>query len=122
VLGLAQTLLPAKLEAVRDRIRPGTLVYSHYVDGMIEPIRSYIEGLGHSVGLYTGEDKSGLEPFLSGRADVLVGSKPVGTGLDGLQARCDNVVILSLPWTSAEYEQRSWGACAGKVVRSMPSR
>jgi superfamily II DNA or RNA helicase len=105
VLHLEQTLLPPKLEAVREHIRPGTLIYTHYVDGMVNPIRSFVEGLGYTTGLYTGDDKTGLEDFLSGRADVLIGSKPVGTGLDGLQTRCDQIVMLSLPWTSAEYEQ-----------------
>jgi hypothetical protein len=34
-----------------------------------------------------------------------VGSKPVGTGLDGLQTVCDRIVELSPPWTSADQEQ-----------------
>jgi hypothetical protein len=72
---------------------------------MVEPVREFVEGLGYRVGLYTGADKSGLQPFLDRRADVLIGSQPVGTGLDGLQTVCDRIVILSLPWTSAEYEQ-----------------
>ena len=72
---------------------------------MIRPIREFVEGLGYSTGLYTGDDKSGLGPFLAGKADVLIGSKPVGTGLDGLQYVCQNIVIVSLPWTGAEYEQ-----------------
>jgi len=97
VLGLEQALLPTKLEAMRAHVRPGTIVYTHYVDGMIGPIRRFLESLGYSVGLYTGEDKSGLEPFLSGRVDVLVGSKPVGTGLDGLQTVCDRIIEMSLP-------------------------
>jgi len=105
VLGLEQVLLPAKLEAVRDHIRPGVLVYTHYVDGMVEPIRHIVEKLGYTVGLYTGFDKSGLGSFLRGEVDVLVGSKPVGTGLDGLQTVCDRIIMVSLPWTSAEQEQ-----------------
>jgi hypothetical protein len=105
VLHLEQTLLPPKLDAARPHIRPGTLIYTHYVDGMVHPIRSFVEGMGYTTGLYTGEDKTGLEDLLSGRADVLIGSKPVGTGLDGLQTRCNQIVMLSLPWTSAEYEQ-----------------
>jgi Hypothetical methyltransferase/Helicase conserved C-terminal domain len=57
------------------------------------------------VGLYTGGDKSGFEPFLKGEADILIGTRPVGTGLDGLQQVCNRLVMLCLPWTSAEYEQ-----------------
>jgi len=57
------------------------------------------------VGLYTGGDKSGLDPFLNGQADILIGTRPVGTGLDGLQRVCNRLIMLCLPWTSAEYEQ-----------------
>ena len=106
ILAIEQALLPAKLERARPYFRPGTLVYSYYVDEMIGPIRDYLEkDLGLSVGRFVGNDKSGLEPFKAGRVDVLVGSQPVGTGLDGLQERCDQIVVLSPPWTSAEYQQ-----------------
>jgi hypothetical protein len=104
VLALEQSLLPVKLDAVAQQICQGTLVYTHYVEGMVGPIRAYLERRGFKVGLYTGEDKSGLEPFKARAVDVLIGSRPVGTGLDGLQKVCDRIVMLSLPWTSAEYE------------------
>ncbi len=125
VLHLERTLLPAKLETVREHIRPGTLLYTHYVDGMVDPIRAHVEGLGYRVGLYTGADKTGLEDFLAGQVDVLIGSKPVGTGLDGLQRVCNQVLMLSLPWTSAEYEQiigrvRRQGAAFGSVRMVIP--
>jgi hypothetical protein len=105
VLHMEQTLLPAKLDLVRADIKPGTLIYTHYVDGMVQPIREFVEGMGLTCGLYTGSDKSGLEPFLKGRVDVLIGSQPVGTGLDGLQYRSNQLIMMSLPWTSAEYQQ-----------------
>lgn len=105
VLGLEQVLLPAKLEAIRSYIRPGVMIYTHYVDGMVEPIRRFVEKLGYSVGLYTGSDKSGLEPFKAGHADILIGSEPVGTSLDGLQTVCDRLIMMCLPWTSALQEQ-----------------
>jgi hypothetical protein len=105
VLEVEQVLLEAKLDAVRNHIRRGTLVYSYYVDEMVEPIRRFVERLGYQVGLYTGSDKSGYEEFLAGRVDVLIGSRPVGTGLDGLQRVCDRIVELSPPWTSADQEQ-----------------
>jgi len=125
VLHLEQTLLPPKLGLVRRDIREGTLIYTHYVDGMVYPIREFVERMGYRAGLYTGDDKTGLEDFLSGRVDVLIGSKPVGTGLDGLQTRCNQIVILSLPWTSAEYEQivgrvRRQGSAFGSVRVVVP--
>ena len=125
VLHLEQALLSPKLDLVRQEIRPGTLIYTHYVDRMVHPVRSFVERMGYRTGLYTGEDKTGLEYFLTGRVDVLIGSKPVGTGLDGLQTRCDRIVMLSLPWTSAEYEQilgrvRRQGSAFGSVRVVVP--
>jgi hypothetical protein len=125
VLALEQSLLSVKLDAIAQHIRKGTLVYTHYVHGMVGPIRAYLERLGFKVGLYTGEDKSGLEPFRARAVDVLIGSRLVGTGLDGLQRVCDQIVMLSLPWTSAEYEQvigriRRQGSAFGSVSEIVP--
>jgi hypothetical protein len=125
VLGLEQTLLPAKLDAGISYVRRGTVIYTHFVDGIVGPIRQHLEDRGFRVGLYTGPDKSGLEPFLSGNIDVLVGSKPIGTGLDGLQAVCDRMIMVSLPWTGAEYEQtvgriRRQGSAFGSVSVIVP--
>lgn len=125
ILHLEQILLPAKLEAARRYFRPGTIVYAHYVDEIVAPIRCYLEDVGLTVGLYTGVDKSGLARFLARKVDVLVGTKPVGTGLDGLQRVCNRIVMLCLPWTSAEYEQiigriRRQGSCFGEVEIIIP--
>jgi hypothetical protein len=125
VLEVEQALLPAKLEAVRPHLRRGTIVYTHYVENMVGPIRRFSEGLGLSTGLYTGSDKTGLEDFLAGRVDVLIGSKPVGTGLDGLQKVCDRIVAVCLPWTAAEWEQlegriRRQGTAFGRVSMVVP--
>jgi hypothetical protein len=126
LLALEQVLLPTKLDAVRAWLGPATLVYCHYVDGMITPARQFFERtLGLRVGLYTGTDKSGLAGFLKGRVDILLASRPVGTGLDGLQDVCHRLVFLSLPWTSAEYEQiigrlRRQGSRFGDVTVIVP--
>ena len=125
VLHMEQTLLPAKLELVRAEIKPGSLIYTHYVDSMVQPIREFVEGMGLTCGLYTGSAKSGLADFLAGRVDVLIGSQPVGTGLDGLQARCNRLIMMSLPWTSAEYQQivgriRRQGSAFGSVRIVVP--
>lgn len=105
ILDLERILLEAKLDAITAALKKGTLVYCHYLTGLVEPLRQSIEKAGFTVGLFTGEDKSGLEPFKKGQIDVLIGSVPVGTGVDGLQYVCNRMVAVSLPWTSAEYEQ-----------------
>ena len=117
VLSMEQMFLTAKLEAIEPYLRAGTMIYTHYVKGMIWPIRRYLEAMDYTVGIYTGEDKSGLEPFLGSRVDVLVGSKPVGTGLDGLQRVSNNLIILSPPGLL----QKTRGSGIGSGDRAAPS-
>jgi Hypothetical methyltransferase len=102
-LDIERVLMQAKLDATD--FHPGDIIYTHYVAAIIPMIRHHLEERGFRVGLYTGDDKSGLAPFLDGDVDILLGSKPVGTGLDGLQRVSNRIVILSPPWTNAEYEQ-----------------
>ena len=64
-----------------------------------------ISARGYRVGFFTGEMKDGLNAFRDGRLDVLIGSSAVGTGVDGLQQVCSQLIINVLPWTNAEYEQ-----------------
>jgi superfamily II DNA/RNA helicase len=46
-----------------------------------------------------------LNDFIKGKYDILLGSKPISTGVDGLQKVSDRLIILSLPWTNAELVQ-----------------
>ena len=105
ILDLERVLLDAKLETILASLKKGTLIYTHYLTGLVTPLREAIENAGFKVGLFTGEDKSGLELFKKGKVDILIGSVPVGTGVDGLQYVCNRMIVLSLPWTNAEYEQ-----------------
>jgi superfamily II DNA or RNA helicase len=105
ILDLEKVLLDAKIETIVASLRKGMLIYTHYLTGLVSPLRRAIEKAGFKVGLFTGEDKSGLDLFKKGNVDVLIGSVPVGTGVDGLQHICNRMVVVSLPWTSAEYEQ-----------------
>jgi superfamily II DNA or RNA helicase len=125
-LDYERALLPEKLPVIVDAClnavrRPGqrhgkTLVYVQYLEEIVGPITEALEASGLRVGLYTGGDKDGLEPFIGRRADgtavpevdqvdVLIGSEAVGTGIDGLQLACDNLVFAVLPWTAANYDQ-----------------
>ena len=46
-----------------------------------------------------------INEFGQGKFDVLIASSPISTGVDGLQKISNRMIILSLPWTSAEYQQ-----------------
>lgn len=105
VVDFESVLIETKLDAITDKIKKGTLVYTHYVTEFSQIIGEYIKNLGFTVGYYTGQDKSGLRPFKEGKVDVLIGSAPVGTGVDGIQYVCNTLIPIVLPWTSSEYDQ-----------------
>ena len=100
-------VLKKELENTKD----GTIVYSNWVSGMAQMLYENIKSWGYKVECYNGlsGDKEGrkdiLNRFLSGKTNVLVCSQPISTGVDGLQKRCNKMVIMSLPWTDDNYKQ-----------------
>lgn len=106
-------VLDVKLEAIRPYINSSkgkTVIYTYYVDGIEDYVYQYLTNLGYKVGVYTGSSskfsrESTLSEFIYGKYDVLLGSKPISTGVDGLQKISDRIIILSLPWTNAELVQ-----------------
>ncbi|WP_271255099.1 helicase-related protein [Pseudanabaena sp. Chao 1811] len=120
-LAVEQVLLSAKIDTIIAHLKTGTLIYTHYVDGMVEPLRKAIAAAGYKVGLFTGvEDTkdrdSAKQKFIAREIDILIGTAPIGTGVDGLQYVCDRLIIASLPWTHAEYEQ-----LVGRIYRQKSS-
>lgn len=105
VLGLEQAVLEAKLPVIQNLLRPGTLVFTPFVTGIVDRLRQAAAAAGLRAGLFTGDEKGGLAEFLDGRADVLIGSDPVGTGVDRLQHVANRLIFAGLPWTSAQYDQ-----------------
>ena len=109
ILKMEQALLRVKLKYLPQQVERGTLVYTHYVDKIIEPITKVIEAKGLRVQHFTGESRVSIaqfvEDFEKGRVDVLVGSQPVGTGVNRLQYVLNRIVFVTLPWSNAEYEQ-----------------
>jgi superfamily II DNA or RNA helicase len=120
-LAVEQILLSAKIVTIIAHLKTGTLIYTHYVDGMVEPLRKAIAAAGYKVGLFTGvedtkERDSAKQKFIAREIDILIGTAPIGTGVDGLQYVCDRLIIASLPWTHAEYEQ-----LVGRIYRQKSS-
>jgi hypothetical protein len=110
VLELERVLTRLRIPTILENLGPGekAVVYTHYVDGIVDVLREAIAGAGHRVGLLTGNtDDEHLKEFLKpdGNIDVLVASSRIGTGVNGLQYVCNKLIINCLPWTNAEYEQ-----------------
>lgn len=110
VLEMEQVLTQVRLEVIREHLEPGKkiLIYTHYVDGIVEQLREAVIEAGLRPGLFTGSsDDTDLDEFKKpgGTVDVLIASSRVSTGVDGLQRVCNRLILNSLPWTNAEYEQ-----------------
>lgn len=111
VCGIEYVLAEKKLNLIRRELKHGTIIYSHWVKGMAELLTENIRQWGVSVESYNGQSgtrdgrKDIIDKFLDGDIDVLVCSKPISTGIDGLQYKCNKMIIVSLPWTDADYTQ-----------------
>jgi len=105
ITDMESILLKAKLKSIIEVTKPGTIIYSYYVEGMVPMLAKAVQEVGFKVGIFNGEDKTGLELFKQGKVDVLIGSSALGTGVNGLQYVCNRLIIACLPWTSAAYEQ-----------------
>jgi hypothetical protein len=104
-LALEQILTRVRLPVIRQNVKPKTLIYTYYIDGIDRLLRDALIEDGWKVGFYTGDDKTGKDAFINGDLDVLIATAAIGTGVDGLQLVCNRLIINVLPWTRAEYDQ-----------------
>jgi superfamily II DNA or RNA helicase len=111
-LTIERFLSDAKIPEIIRHIQDHTIIYTEYVTDIIEKLSKAVEGTGYSYALYTGSDHSGLKRFLDKKVQVLIASRPISTGVDGLQHICNRLIINTLPWTNAQYQQ-----LLGRLVR-----
>lgn len=125
-LSIYQSVLKDKLEYIylEDKVKKGdlTILYTHYVKGIVDQSKSFFTDLGFKVCEYTGQnndtklytDKYGSVDWekVGANYDIIIASDPIAAGVDGLQKVCNNMVILSLPWTDADFTQLK-----GRIVR-----
>ena len=106
---LEKLLLNTKLESIKDYLKKGVCIYTYYTTDFKSKIYDFVTKLGFSCVCYTGDEgddrKENLEKFLNGKVDILIGSKPITTGVDGLQNVCDTLIEITQPWTSSDEKQ-----------------
>lgn len=107
-------LVRERWPAIESALRTKTVIFTDYVKDVVPFLIDQTRKAGFSVGAFTGNDKEALDlgftdmldQFIRGDLDVLVASiKTAGTGVDGLQHICNNVIFATLPWTCTDYEQ-----------------
>jgi superfamily II DNA or RNA helicase len=111
-LSIEQFLIDARIPEILKLIENQTIIYTEYVTEVIEKLSRAIENTGFSFALYTGSDRSGLKRFLDKKVQVLIASRPIAIGVDGLQHICNRLIVNTLPWTNAQYQQ-----LLGRLVR-----
>lgn len=97
-----------KLNAIALFLKKGVLIYTHYTTDFILPICKFVESKGFSTAIYSDNRENRdneLERFRNGSADIMIASDPVTTGVDRLQEVCDTMILITLPWTNADFEQ-----------------
>lgn len=112
LLRLDQVLLEEKVSCILKHIKrkSKTIIYVHFVKELVEFLRKALERSGFKVGEFTGNVVQSArgdvkDKFISGDTEVLIASKPISVGVDGLQKSCHRMIIPILPWTGAEYRQ-----------------
>jgi len=112
-LAIEQILTEARLPQIIKRINGQTIIYTEYVTEIIDKIGKAVDEAGYKFGFYVGGNDTGLEPFKKKEIQVLIASRPISTGVDGLQRICNNLIFNTLPWTNAQYIQ-----LIGRIVRT----
>lgn len=105
VLKMEKILTRARIPIILQNIKPKTIIYTHYLDGIADQLQTALEAEGWTVGFHIGGDKSGRDSFINGSTDVLIASSAMAVGVDGFQRVCDRLILNIPPWTSAELEQ-----------------
>jgi superfamily II DNA or RNA helicase len=102
---IEQYLTEARIPEIIRKITGQTIIYSEYVTGIIKRLTDAVKEAGFTCAEYTGTDHSGLERFKHGEAQVLVASRPIAVGIEGLQKISNNLIVNTLPWTHAQFAQ-----------------
>ena len=107
-LKIEQYLTKARLPEIIKRIdNRQTIIYTEYVTEIIDMIRDAVKAEGYTYAVFTGDEhqEEDLQRFIDKKVKVLISSKVVAVGIDGLQKSCNNLIINTLPWTHAGYKQ-----------------
>lgn len=97
-------------EYVINELTPGTIVYCQYKKEIINKVIKKLDELNLSYIKYTGDEDNDTreynkKKFIKKEVDILVATSPISTGVNGLQEVSNKIVVISYPWTGAEWEQ-----------------
>lgn len=95
-----------KFDAYKNLVRKGTVIYTEYTygDRILMDLKDLVEDtLNLSACIYSGDCKEtddgshSIEEFVSGNKDVLIATKSMCEGVDGLQKVSNRVILHTIP-------------------------
>ncbi len=105
---MEQILTEARISEIIKRIEGKTIIYTEYVTGIVNEILvDAVKKVRLTYIQYTGDTNDTLEKFIDPKQNiqVLIASRPISIGVDGLQEVCSNLIINTLPWTNTQFRQ-----------------
>lgn len=103
---LEEIHLLTKFNAYKHLVRKGTVIYTEYTygDKILMALKDMVEDTLHlSACIYSGEfketedGKDAIEEFVSGAKDVLIGTKSMCEGVDGIQKVSNRLILHTIP-------------------------
>lgn len=103
-----------KFNGYKHLIRKGTVIYTEYTygDRILLDLKDLIEDTLHlSACIYSGDCKEtdegahSIDEFVKGNKDVLIGTKSISTGVDGLQKVSNRLILHTIPTVWADFHQ-----------------
>lgn len=111
-LEIESILLDKKLNSkdVLKEITPGTIIYVEYKIKLLKQLKEWLTKHKITFTTYTGDEttderNTNKEKFINGEVDVIIGTSPISTGVDGLQEVSNKIIVFSYPWTATKWQQ-----------------
>jgi hypothetical protein len=127
-LAVDELLTPHKLSAIVAAARKGSVVYTEHVGvgsttPIVKTIAKALKRAGFSTAIYDGRSESvkghdvrkgetcpcprcdGMRKYKAGAVDVLIASRTLGEGVEGLQLFGNRVIINAPPWHNSAWQQ-----------------
>lgn len=127
-LAVDELLTPHKLSAIVAAARKGSVVYTEHVGvgsttPIVKTIAKALKRAGFSTTIYDGRSESvkghdvrkgekclcprcdGMRKYKAGAVDVLIASRTLGEGVEGLQLFGNRVIINAPPWHNSAWQQ-----------------
>lgn len=100
-----------KFKSYKHLIKPGTVIYTEYTygDKILLDLKDLVEDTLHlSACIYSGDCKEtdegyhSIDEFTAGKKDVLIGTKSMSEGVDGIQKVSNRLILHTIPsvWSS----------------------